>query len=229
MFSFAIVMSELASLRVPYADHLKDEDGNWVASWEKVVEMTKKNGLRPTLPEGLDPEFKALIEDCWNPEASLRPSFPVILVRLQGLGVPKSTRDRKKTLLTSSGAAALCRALNDLLWHHGPGEWDDRRASALIAEGAVVKARDSTLNKILGSETGPAGAKALAWLMFGGVEDGVEIQPEPILDADIILSPDGLHALLNAQFALIAPQKIKQWRAKDTREVRVPLPFVSRQ
>ena len=48
VFSFAIVMSELASLSAPYAEHLVDGDGKWISSWDQIVELTKKDSLRPT-------------------------------------------------------------------------------------------------------------------------------------------------------------------------------------
>ena len=207
VFSFAIVMSELASLRQPYSDHLKDENGKWMSSWESIVEMTKKISLRPTLPEEMDPEFKALIEDCWNQEPSLRPSFAVVLLRLQAIGAVKSVR--KKPSKKDSPATALCRVLNRMLWNYR--EWDERNeklAMAVIAKHATVTARDKTLAKVLGSERGPKSIKSLGWMMFGGIEDGAELRPEPLLDSDIVLSPNGTFALLNARFALLAPKKI---------------------
>ena len=46
VFSFAIVMSELVSLRSPYADMLRNDQGKPVATWEQLTEMTKTSGLR---------------------------------------------------------------------------------------------------------------------------------------------------------------------------------------
>ena len=45
VFSFAIVMSELVTFSAPYAEHLLDQDGNRLASWDQIVAMTHKNGL----------------------------------------------------------------------------------------------------------------------------------------------------------------------------------------
>ena len=68
-----------------YANHLKDEEGNFIASWDQIVELTKKDDLRPSLPEDMDENFKHLIDDCWAPEPALRPSFQVILLRLDAI------------------------------------------------------------------------------------------------------------------------------------------------
>ena len=141
--------------------------------------MTKTRGLRPSLPETLDPDFKILIQDCWNANPSLRPSCPVIMLRLEALVATKSFRERRTVLLENdTGAISLCRALNDLLWRHGPGEWDGAEAARLIFKDATVTAVDGTLSKILSSERGPTSVKSLAWLMFGGIEDGATISPE---------------------------------------------------
>ena len=41
VFSFAIVMCELATLQAPYADMLKGEDGEVLATWATIVALTK--------------------------------------------------------------------------------------------------------------------------------------------------------------------------------------------
>ena len=72
VFSFAIVMSELATLRPPYWDRLKDDEGNRISSWETIVQMTKQAGWRPSLPDGMDDRFENLIKECWNADPALR-------------------------------------------------------------------------------------------------------------------------------------------------------------
>ena len=188
--------------------------------------MTKKQGLRPTLPADMDSEFEDLISDCWNPEPALRPSFPVILLRLQSIGASKSSRDLDRNRSgpldeeINAGVKEMCRTLNDILWDYAPERWNQEQAAALIDKDATVTARDPVLHQILLAESGPCCAKALGWMMFGGLEDGAEICPEPVLDTDI--TPSGSltksFALLKTRFAVIAPAKIKQWRVKDTRE-----------
>ena len=39
----------------------------------------------------------------------------------------------------------------------------------------MVTAANPTLHEILSMEKGPASIKSLAWMMFGGLEDGVKI------------------------------------------------------
>ena len=178
--------------------------------------MTKTGNLRPTLPDDMDEDWKELISDCWQAEPGLRPSFAVILLRLQGIGQEESDRDDHEKM--KSAAKELCRELNDLLWDYAPARWVEDKATALIASGTEITAREPTLGKILGSEKGPNAVKSLGHLMFGGREDGAEIRPEPVLERDIIVSHGKSHALLKARFSVIAPEKIKQWRVKDTRE-----------
>ena len=51
VFSFAIVVSELITLRAPYSDLLEQDEHHGVSmTWEKIVAMTHKEGvhLRPT-------------------------------------------------------------------------------------------------------------------------------------------------------------------------------------
>ena len=205
-------------------DHLRDEHGKHLASWDQVVHLTKKEKLRPTLPDDMDREFEALISDCWHDEPALRPSFSVVLFRLQGIGLAKSFHDRNASAnfedTMDSAAKELCRGLNGLLWDYVPAQWDQSKATAMISADATITARDSVLSKIVGSEKGPGAVKALGSLMFAGLEDGAEIRPEPVLETDITVSrnPGQPYALLKSRFALIAPEKIKQWRVKDTRE-----------
>ena len=45
--------------------------------------MMKTRDLRPTLPAELDAELESLIEDAWHPDPAARPTFRVLLLRLQ--------------------------------------------------------------------------------------------------------------------------------------------------
>ena len=56
-------MSEVVTCRSPYSDLLVDVAGMQVLPWNKIVDMTVKDGLRPTLPDGMDKHMKALIEE----------------------------------------------------------------------------------------------------------------------------------------------------------------------
>ena len=68
VFSFAIVMSECFSKAAPYSNMLKDVNGNHIATWDQIVEMTKAAGLRPTLPEDgkCAHALKILAEVMWH-------------------------------------------------------------------------------------------------------------------------------------------------------------------
>ena len=183
--------------------------------------MTKTKNLRPTLPHDMAPDLKTLIVDCWHEVPSLRPSFTVILLRLQGIRRASfGDRDSSRTLedVTNSAVREVCQNVNGLLWDHAPAQWDQAKADILISNDCTTTARDTTLRKVLGSRKGPSSVKALGWLMFGGVEDGAEMRPEPVLDADIIVNHNESYALLKSRFSLINAAKIKQWRVKDTRE-----------
>ena len=174
----------------------------------------------------MDPEFKALICDCWDPEPALRPSFPVILIRLKGIGAPGNSKNLNLSDTTVEGEIKIqedvkntCRSLNDLLWNYTPERWDSEHAAAVVDKDATVTALDPTLRQILQSGVGPKCARSLGWMMFGGLEDGAEIHPEPVLDTDIVvMGLDESYALLKTRFAVVAPKKIKQWRVNDTRE-----------
>ena len=171
----------------------------------------------------MDADFRALISDCWHAEPSLRPSFSVILIRLQNIGADKSARVKSGLSehaqeVVDSGVKELSRDVNTLLWDYAPAQWDQAKADLLISNDATITARDPTLKNVLSSEKGPSSAKALGWIMFGGVEDGAEIRQEPILDSDIVVNHNESYVLLKSRFSLIGAAKIKQWRVKDTRE-----------
>ncbi|TMW63367.1 hypothetical protein Poli38472_002308 [Pythium oligandrum] len=74
-WSFAIVMWEMVA------------DGNqnpFIGMAPiKFYNQTVHSGIRPPLPEGVDPEYVGLINDCWHSNASDRPSFTEIVSRLE--------------------------------------------------------------------------------------------------------------------------------------------------
>ena len=135
--------------------------------------MTKTKNLRPTLPDDMNAEFKELISDCWHGEPSLRPSFSVVLIRLQHIShvTVRHHGSQHFSDSTSSGARTLCRGINDLLWNYAPAKWDQATADMLISKDATLSAHDPTLNKVLCREKGPSSAKSLGKMMFGGMEE----------------------------------------------------------
>lgn len=43
------------------------------------------NTLRPPIPKRRDPEWKKLMEECWSPDPTARPSFTEITNRLRDM------------------------------------------------------------------------------------------------------------------------------------------------
>ena len=81
VYSFAVVMWELRSLQVPWAQY-----GQW-----QVMTAVVEEGQRPPLDEVPTPSFEhltiydELMEDGWSQEPGDRPAFEEIIARLQGL------------------------------------------------------------------------------------------------------------------------------------------------
>ena len=81
VYSFAVVMWELRSLQVPWAQY-----GQW-----QVMTAVVEEGQRPPLDEVPTPSFDhltiydELMEDGWSQEPGDRPAFEEIITRLQGL------------------------------------------------------------------------------------------------------------------------------------------------
>ncbi|KAG9389962.1 Protein tyrosine kinase [Carpediemonas membranifera] len=79
VYSFAMVMYEILTGKAPWADDLIGDTESFVLG---VI-----NGKRPSIPGGVNSEYKKLMERCWAGEASARPSFgeiSEILTRLEG-------------------------------------------------------------------------------------------------------------------------------------------------
>lgn len=68
VFSFGIVLWELLTEQVPYAEY---------TPLEAAVGVVQK-GLRPTIPANLNPNLSELLQRCWRTEATERPTFSQI-------------------------------------------------------------------------------------------------------------------------------------------------------
>ena len=79
-------------------------------------------------------------------------------------------------------------------------------------------ATNPTLHEILSTEKGPACIKSLAWVMFGGLEDGAQIIVEPLLEEDVTIDLEKNSALVAIRFGVKAPDKRHQWTGKGRRE-----------
>ncbi|CAM6085958.1 unnamed protein product [Calypogeia fissa] len=97
VFSFAIVLWELLTGRLPYAD---------LTPLQAAVGVVQK-GLRPTIPKHTNPKIADLLERCWKADPSLRPEFSEITVTLQeilkevGEEEKKGGGDQKKGFLSA--------------------------------------------------------------------------------------------------------------------------------
>ena len=139
VFSFAIVMCELVTLRAPYSDIMKSEDGEILLTWDQVKAMTQSRdgGLRPSLPEDMDQGIVSLIREGWSSKATSRPSFSVIVMRLAGVmrrgqSTNSLMRIRSKKNADRDGILLLCRALHGILSNYNAADWNERRALAIV-------------------------------------------------------------------------------------------------
>ena len=82
VFSFAIVMSELATLNERYTE-LRKNGGS--ESWQSIQARVAEGKLRPLLPDEFDPNLRALIEACWHQDPRERPSALAVLLRLENV------------------------------------------------------------------------------------------------------------------------------------------------
>ncbi len=224
VFSFAIVMCELLTLRAPYSDIRKGagkEGDEKPLSWDQVVALTHKDDvmLRPTLPDDIDAEAAACVRMCWAHDPAARPSFTVIVARLEKLA---RGRERDGDVSFKERGAktlrAFFRSFHDLLWLFQSSNWNEQHALSLVDASINVTSTDKTLCEILSAEKGLDCIKTLGWMMFGGFEDGAEIVPEPLLEADIVCDARTLSGLITFNFAVRPPAKRYQWRVADTKE-----------
>ena len=134
--------------------------------------------------------------------------------------------------------------IHDFLWLYNAEDWDQEAEAALSFLDANVKvtATDKTLRKILSSDEGVRSIKSLGWMMFGGLEDGAVIVPEPLLEENIVCDAESemvgrfdcvgwgdalafpfethgftSQALITLQFAIKPPSRPKQWNVRHTR------------
>ncbi|KAL4557498.1 hypothetical protein LXL04_035678 [Taraxacum kok-saghyz] len=75
VFSFAIVMWELLTRKLPYAN---------LTPLQAAIGVVQK-GLRPVIPKHTHPGIVGLLEQCWQHDPSLRPEFSEIIITLMHL------------------------------------------------------------------------------------------------------------------------------------------------
>ena len=212
--------SEIVSLRAPYQDllHPSLDSKKSKITWRQVLELTKTSGLRPTLPDHLEEAVSSLICDCWHEDPDARPSFSVVLLRLQEIGIDaqkKAGSQKQSSSISHESIRNLCHDLHDLFWRFRDEDWDEERVFKLIAPDLKVGAVDPVLNQVLAVETGPAALRSLARIMCSK-DDDTKIVPEPLLDDDIVRSLKSSHVLLRTKL-VVHEVSSRQKRGKPTR------------
>ncbi|KAJ6805934.1 putative serine/threonine-protein kinase roco5 isoform X1 [Iris pallida] len=87
VFSFGIAMWEILTGEEPYAN----------MHCGAIIGGIMNNSLRPPIPERCDPDWRKLMEECWSPDPSIRPSFTEITNRLRAMSLalqPKGHTNR---------------------------------------------------------------------------------------------------------------------------------------
>ncbi|KAL1811621.1 hypothetical protein DCAR_0623741 [Daucus carota subsp. sativus] len=89
IFSFAIVLWELLTGKIPY---------EYLTPLQAAVGVVQK-GLRPTIPKNTLPKLAELLERCWQQEPTSRPDFTEIIAILQQIAkeVVDDGDDRRKS------------------------------------------------------------------------------------------------------------------------------------
>lgn len=101
VYSFAIIVWQMARDRIPFKGFTKEE----------FMKQLVSEGQRPKLDKNWPPKFSKLLEHCWDVDHMRRPSFTVIVLELNKLIAelegegdwPKS----RMTFRQSSGSDAL--------------------------------------------------------------------------------------------------------------------------
>ncbi|KAJ1277576.1 hypothetical protein BS78_04G014800 [Paspalum vaginatum] len=89
VFSFAIVLWELLTGKIPY---------EYLTPLQAAIGVVQK-GIRPTIPKDTHPKLVELLQKCWHQDPAARPGFSEILEILQKLSkeVGTDTEGRHKT------------------------------------------------------------------------------------------------------------------------------------
>ncbi|KAG9447664.1 hypothetical protein H6P81_013792 [Aristolochia fimbriata] len=87
VFSFGIAMWEILTGEEPYAN----------MHCGAIIGGIVNNSLRPPIPDRCDPEWRKLMEECWSPDPSARPSFSEITCRLRSMSMALHPKGQSPT------------------------------------------------------------------------------------------------------------------------------------
>ncbi|CAN8293111.1 unnamed protein product [Cochlearia groenlandica] len=85
VFSFAIVLWEILTGEEPYAN----------MHYGAIIGGIVNNTLRPTIPSYCDLDWRTLMEECWAPNPTARPSFTEIAGRLRVMSTATTSNQSK--------------------------------------------------------------------------------------------------------------------------------------
>ncbi|VVA91520.1 unnamed protein product [Arabis nemorensis] len=85
VFSFGIVLWEILTGEEPYAN----------MHYGAIIGGIVNNTLRPTIPNYCDSDWKILMEECWAPNPTARPSFTEIAGRLRVMSTAATSNQSK--------------------------------------------------------------------------------------------------------------------------------------
>jgi serine/threonine protein kinase len=88
IYSFGIMLWELISRDVPYADV---QGGPPMAVVSQLINKVVRKGERPAVPAGCPEPLAVLVRACWDQNPKARPPFKSVLEQLQGMrDLPKA-------------------------------------------------------------------------------------------------------------------------------------------
>lgn len=158
VYAFGVTINEMATAAVPFVDRrlpvpelhtVLETRFNEVRLRGAIV----KNNLRPVLPQGVPNDFSALIEKCWHPEPSARPTFSQIVGYLESIMArgpdylsqfSGATLDIDRDLAVSSKDLTIDdsnRLLDEIKFHIASPKrpvWEQRKSSPVHPSGMDI-------------------------------------------------------------------------------------------
>ena len=82
VYSFAVILWQMATGKIPYEGATKDE----------FIKFVGKKGFRPELARHWPKAFKELLVACWSPDFIVRPSFDAVVMVLDRLNLEEAQK-----------------------------------------------------------------------------------------------------------------------------------------